>query len=88
MTNTNNPFESRVPNLYRPMGYNNPCCRQTSMSRQTWENAPLAISGSFPDGNGGGILFWAYSIEEANEAYFTFKAWGYRRVTIEAGNTD
>ena len=63
-------------NMNCPMGYNNPF-------QLDGKHAPLAICGGHPDG-GGGILFWAYSIQEANEAFDAYRAAGYLRVTIEA----
>lgn len=61
-----------------PMGYHNP-------SRLDGREAPFAVSGRDPDGLGGGIQFWAYSIAEANEAFDRYRGAGYLRVTIEPG---
>lgn len=63
---------------WTPMGYHNPCWRDGV-------NAPLAVCGGNPDGNGGGVLFWAYSIEEANAAFDVYRATGYRKVSISEG---
>jgi hypothetical protein len=66
-----------------PMGYNNPC--------REWHagvlvDAPLAICGGEPDNRGGGVLFWAYSIDEANRAFDAYRAYGYNNVTITKGD--
>jgi len=70
---------------WTPMGYHNPCCMDTPRGIV---EAPLAISGGMPDGNGGGILFWAYSTREANAAFDAYRAAGYLRVSIEAVSAD
>lgn len=72
-------FYARKP----PMGYNNPC--------REWHagvlvDAPLAICGGEPDNRGGGVLFWAYSIDEANRAFDAYRAYGYNNVTITKGD--
>lgn len=66
-----------------PMGYNNAC--------REWHggalvDAPLAICGGDPDNRGGGVLFWAYSIDEANRAFDAYRAFGYNNVTIAKGD--
>lgn len=61
-----------------PMGYHNRYMRDG-------KHAPFAICGREPDGLGGGVLFWAYSVEEANEAYFAYRAAGYLNVHIAPG---
>lgn len=65
------------------MGYQNPCSDGIGCT------AKLAISGRDPDNKGGGILFWAYSITEANYAFDAYRAAGYNKVAIEpADNFD
>jgi len=61
-----------------PMGYHNPYMRNGV-------HAPFAICGGDPDGRGGGVLFWAYSVEEANAAFDAYRASGYRKVSIRPG---
>lgn len=70
-----------------PMGYSNPCARENYVHGGFYD-APLAVSGEDPDGKGGGVLFWAYSVSEANRAYFAFKGAGYNKVTISNGADD
>jgi hypothetical protein len=72
-------FYTRKP----PMGYNNAC--------REWQggvlvDAPLAICGGDPDNRGGGVLFWAYSIDEANRAFDAYRAAGYNNVSIAKGD--
>lgn len=55
---------------FSPMGYQNGC------SDNNGDRATLAIAGSTPDNKGGGILFWAYSIAEANQAFDAYRAAG------------
>jgi hypothetical protein len=66
---------------FYPLSYSNPCHKYGI-------NAPFAISGSEPDMKGGGILFWAYNIEERNEALAAFKKAGYHNVHWEEYNHD
>lgn len=60
---------------YSPMGYQNPC------TKDGWD-APFHISGGCPDGRGGGVLFWAYSVEELNRAFDVYRGAGYLNVQI------
>lgn len=63
-----------------PMGYNNPCCNQEG------EDAPFAVCGRLPDRTGGGVLFWAYSVDEAARAERAYRYAGYHEVTIRPGD--
>lgn len=57
-----------------PMGYHNHHMRDG-------KHAPFAICGSEPN-KGRGVLFWAYTSDEANRAYDAYRACGYRNVCL------
>ena len=58
-----------------PMGYHNPCFLHG-------RNASFSVGGRTPDRTGGGVLFWAYSREEAEAAALAYKNAGYHDVSI------
>lgn len=73
-----NDKDDDFPSFRSPMGYHNRYMRDG-------EHAPFAICGRDPDNRGGGVLFWAYSDEEARRAYDAYRACGYRNVSIRPG---
>jgi hypothetical protein len=58
-----------------PMGYHNPICRHEGA-----ETARFAILATDPDRMGGGVAFWAYSEEEADDAVVAYRNAGYHFV--------
>jgi hypothetical protein len=53
----------------------NPC-------RMNGDEAPYAVTGYEPNMDGGGVLFWAYSLEEAGNAADAFRNEGYKQVKV------
>lgn len=50
--------------------------------------APLCVVGVEPDRDGGGILYWAWSLEEAGEAADAFRENGFHEVKVMNGRTE
>lgn len=46
------------------------------------KEAPFCVSGIDPDGIGGGVLYWAWSISEASNAADAFRENGYQNVKV------
>jgi hypothetical protein len=44
--------------------------------------APYAVTGYDPNMTGGGVLFWAYSLPEADRAADAFREEGYKQVKV------
>lgn len=65
---------------WSPMGYHNPCAMDGPHGRM---EAQFAVAGREPDNRGGGILFWAYTIREAEQAKVAYEGAGYHNVHIE-----
>lgn len=59
-----------------PMPYSNPYMMDG-------KRAPFAIAGREPDNKGGGILFWAYDVDERDVAVKAFKEAGYHNIHWE-----
>jgi hypothetical protein len=47
-----------------------------------YEDAPFSVIGYTPDGMGGGVLHWAWSIDEASEVAEIYRAHGYFEVQV------
>ncbi len=60
-----------------PLPRQNPC-------RRYGQDATHAVIGYEPDMSGGGVLFWAYSLEDANRAAEAFREEGYKEVAVKA----
>ena len=45
-------------------------------------NASHSVLGYTPDMKGGGVLFWAHSLEEASKAADAFREHGYKQVKV------
>lgn len=56
-----------------------PCSRRENGEIK---EAPLCVVGIDPDGVGGGVLHWAWSIEEASDAADAYREHGYNGVKV------
>lgn len=61
--------------------YQNPC-------RRGDVHAPLAVCGGYPDGSGGGVLFWAYDVHEAEYVRNWCVENGYLHVSVQPTEDD
>lgn len=46
------------------------------------KDAPFCVVGTDPDGRGGGVLHWAWTIGEAGEAADAYREHGYQGVKV------
>lgn len=56
-----------------------PCRRRIDGELQ---EAPFCVVGTDPDGRGGGVLHWAWSIEEASEAAAAYREHRFQGVKV------
>lgn len=56
-----------------------PCSRRENGEPQ---EAPFCVVGTDPDGRGGGVLHWAWSIEEASEAADAYREHRFQGVKV------
>lgn len=70
----------------KPVGL--PCRLMTGDPREgdPMEHASFSINGGEPDGNGGGVLFWCYSLEDAIAGALWCVQNSYIKVNVSAWN--
>lgn len=56
-----------------------PCYRRENGELK---EAPLCVVGIDPDGNGGGVLYWAWSISEAGKAADAYREHGFHQIKV------
>lgn len=60
-----------------------PPCTKVSHDGEIIARASHSVCGGYPDGNGGGVLYWAYSEEEANRVAKLLSENGYSNIHVE-----
>lgn len=60
-----------------------PPCVKVSHDGEIIARASHSVCGGYPDGNGGGVLYWAYSKEEAEHVAKLLSENGYSNIHVE-----
>lgn len=63
----------------KPLPQSGPCFRRENGELK---EAPFCVVGTDPNGRGGGVLFWAWSVSEASFAADAFREHGYHGVKV------
>jgi len=63
----------------KPLPQSGPCCRRVDGELK---EAPLCVVGLDPCRTGGGVLYWAWTLQEASEAADAHREHGYHEVKV------